>query len=220
MHRRLAFALKSAICAAGLMYTASVHAQSVGLTVGTTGVGVEAGYDIGEMFGVRATGNFLPISHSITPSNITYDGDLRLLTLGLLGDAYLFNAGFRLTAGAFYDRNRLNITGTPNGAVTVGNTSYSPGQLGTLSGRVDFREVAPYAGLGYASNRGGHGWAFTADAGVMFAGAPRVTLASNGPATLIPGFAANLETERQKIENDIDWLRYTPMVRLGVLYRF
>lgn len=38
--------------------------------------------------------------------------------------------------------------------------------------------------------------------------------------TATPGFAANLEQERQKIAADIDRLRFCPAVKIGVLYRF
>jgi hypothetical protein len=92
--------------------------------------------------------------------------------------------------------------------------------VGTLTGRVSFRDVAPYAGLGYASGRGGKGFAFTADAGVMFSGGPRVVLAASGPIAGAPGFIANLENERQKIASDLDWTRFYPAVKLGLLYRF
>ena len=202
----------------GLMGPAA--AQSIGLTVGSTGAGGEIGYDVSEMLGLRAVGAYFPYSHSITPSNITYDGDLRLMSFGGLADLYLFQSGIHLSGGAYLNRNRIDIKGTPNSTVTIGSTAYTAAQVGTLTGRVSFREIAPYAGIGYASNRGGHGFAFTADAGVMFQGGPRVVLAANGPIATAPGFAANLESERQKIASDIDWLRFYPAVKLGVLYRF
>ncbi len=200
--------------------TGSARAQSVGLTVGSTGIGGEVGFDVSPMFGVRAMGAYFPYSHSITPSNITYDGDLRLMSFGAVGDFYLFDSGLRLTGGAYLNRNRIDVKGTPNGTVTIGNTAYAAAQVGTLTGRVTFRDIAPYAGLGYTSNRGNKGFAFTADAGVMFSGSPRVALAASGPIAGAPGFAANLENERQKIANDLDWTRFYPAVKLGVLYRF
>lgn len=206
---------------AGVLAAGPAAAQvSVGVTAGSPGIGGEIGYDASDMLGLRVMGSYFPYSHSITPSNITYDGDLRLMSFGGVVDFYLFDSGFRLTGGAYLNRNRLDIKGTPNGNVTVGSTSYTPAQLGTLTGRVSFREIAPYAGLGYASGRGGTGLAFTADAGVMFQGGPRVALAASGPITSAPGFAANLEQERQKIASDIDWLRFYPAVKIGVLYRF
>lgn len=205
------------------LFTASAPAKaqvSVGVTAGSPGIGGELGYDASDLLGVRVMGAYFPYSHSITPSNITYDGDLRLLSFGGVADFYLFDSGFRLTGGVYLNRNRLDIKGTPNGNVTIGSTTYTPAQVGTLTGRVSFRDVAPYAGLGYASGRGDTGLAFTADAGVMFQGGPRVALAASGPITATPGFAANLEQERQKIASDVDWLRFYPAVKIGVLYRF
>ena len=195
-------------------------AVSVGITAGSPGIGAEISVDVSDMLGLRVMGAYFPYSHSITPSNITYDGDLRLMSYGAVADLYLFDSGLRLTGGAYLNRNRLDIKGTPNGTVTIGSTAYTPAQVGTLTGRVSFRDIAPYAGLGYASNRGGTGFAFTADAGVMFQGGPRVQLAASGPITSAPGFATNLEQERQKIASDIDWLRFYPAVKVGVLYRF
>lgn len=223
MPRRFAVALFCGLLACTLAVTTltgTARAQSVGVTVGSTGVGGEVGFDVSPMLGVRATGAYLPYSHSLTPSNITYDGDLRLMTFGAVADFYLFDSGLRLTGGAYLNRNRLDVKGTPNGTVTIGNTAYAAAQVGTLTGRVTFRDIAPYAGLGYVSRRGETGFAFTADAGVMFSGGPRVVLAASGPIAGAPGFAANLENEREKIANDLDWTKFYPVVKLGVLYRF
>lgn len=216
----LAVAGGLALMAAPSQAQAQTSQLSVGITAGSTGIGGEIGYDVSDMLGIRAMGAYFPYSHSITPSNVTYDGDLRLMSFGGVADFYLFDSGFRITGGAYLNRNRLDIKGTPNGNVTIGSTTYTPAQVGTLSGRVSFREIAPYAGLGYASGRGSPGFAFTADAGVMFQGGPRVVLGASGPITASPGFAANLEQERQKIASDIDWLRFYPAVKVGVLYRF
>lgn len=205
-------------CTAGI--TPAAAQMSVGVTAGSPGIGGEIGYDASDMLGLRVMGSYFPYSRSFTPDNITYDGDLRLMSFGGVVDFYLFDSGFRLTGGAYLNRNRLDMKGTPNGNVTIGSTTYTPAQVGTLTGRVSFREIAPYAGLGYASGRGGTGLAFTADAGVMFQGGPRVALAASGPITTTPGFAANLEQERQKIAADIDWLKFYPAVKIGVLYRF
>ena len=204
-------------------FTGTARAQSnvsVGITAGSPGIGAEIGVDVSDMLGLRVMGAYFPYSRTFTPDNVSYDGDLKLLSYGAVADLYLFDSGFRLTGGAYLNRNRLDMKGTPNGAVTIGSTAYTPAQIGTLTGRVSFRDIAPYAGLGYAGGRGGSGFAFTADAGVMFQGGPRVALAASGPIAAAPGFAANLEQERQKIASDIDWLRFYPAVKVGVLYRF
>jgi hypothetical protein len=103
--------------------TGTARAQSVGVTVGSTGIGGEVGFDVSPMFGLRALGAYFPYSHSLTPSNITYDGDLRLMSFGAAADFYLFDSGLRLTGGAYLNRNRIDVKGTPNGTVTIGNTA-------------------------------------------------------------------------------------------------
>jgi hypothetical protein len=196
-------------------------AQSVGISASTQGAGVELGYDISDQVGVRLVGNYFSISDTVRGEDVRYKGDLELLTAGLLADFYLFDSNFHLTGGAYYNGNEVDVRATPTQNVTIGNNVYTPAQLGTLTGHADYRDFAPYAGIGYSGNRFERGWAFIADAGVMFQGGARVTLASNSPvAALPPTFGADLERERQSIKDDIDDLKYFPVVKIGLAYRF
>jgi hypothetical protein len=199
---------------------AAASAQSVAVTAGTQGFGAELGYDISDMIGVRAVGNYFSISHGVDGDDVNYDGDLRLLSFGLLGDIYAFETGFRFTGGGYINRNKVDITATPTGNVEIGGTVYTPAQLSNLDGRIKFNDFAPYAGIGYTGNRGDSGWSFIFDAGVMFQGGSDVTLNATGPATLIPGFAADLERERADIKDDVDDFKYYPVVKVGLAYRF
>ena len=84
-----------------------------------------------------------------------------------------------------------------------------------------YPDFAPYAGVGYTSNRGGSGLSFVVDAGVMFQGGSLVTLTSNGGGlSADPTFQADLDRERADIKRDVDNLRFFPVVKLGVAYRF
>ncbi len=199
---------------------ATSMAQSVGVGIGTQGFNAEVGFDIGEMFAVRASGNYFSMSHDVDGDDVTYDGDLRLQSVGLLGDIFPFQNGFRFTGGAYLNRNKVDITATPTSNVEIGGTIYTPAQLGTLDGRIKFKDIAPYAGLGYTSGRGEPGFSFVADAGVMFQGGGNVALTASGTANAIPGFATNLEQERQDIQDDVDDFKYYPVVRVGIAYRF
>ncbi|MGE3333708.1 MAG: hypothetical protein AB7I36_08700 [Rhodospirillaceae bacterium] len=199
---------------------ASAQQTSVGVSAGTPGLGLELGYDLNETFGLRANGNWFSLSKDVESDNVNYDGKLKLFSMGLLGDFYMFDSGFRLTGGAYYNNNHANINATPSGTVTIGGTPYAAGQIGTLKGRVDYNEFTPYAGLGYTTNRGQPGLSLVFDAGVMFQGRPEVTLAGTGPATASPTFAADIERERQQIADDLKWTRFYPAVRVGLAYRF
>lgn len=214
--------LAVAFAATAVLYAGAAAAQqtSVGVSAGTPGIGLELGYDLNETFGVRANGNFFSLSKDVESDGLTYDGKLKLLSVGLLGDFYMFDSGFRLTGGAYYNDNHVNLTATPSGNTEIGGTVYTPAQIGTLTGSAEYNRFTPYAGLGYTSNRGEPGLSFVFDAGVMFQGRPDIALAGNGAITATPGFQADLERERQEVAADLKWTRFYPAVRLGVAYRF
>lgn len=219
MSRRI---LAAAVAASALMFAGAAAAQqtSVGASVGTPGIGLELGYDFNDSFGLRANGNWFSLSKDVESDGVNYDGKLKLFSLGVLGDFYPFESGFRFTGGAYYNDNHVNLTATPSGTVTIGGTPYTPAEIGSLSGAADFNEFTPYAGIGYTSNRGEPGLSFVVDAGVMFQGRPEITLVGNGPITSTPGFQADLERERRQIADDLKWTRFYPAVRVGAAYRF
>jgi hypothetical protein len=219
MHRRF---FAAAVAAAALLGAGAASAQqtSVGVSAGTPGLGLEFGYDFSDAVGLRANGNWFSMSKDVESDGINYDGKLKLRSLGVLGDFYPFESGFRATGGVYYNDNHVNLVATPSGTVTIGGTPYTPAQIGSLTGAADFNEFTPYAGLGYTSNRGEAGLSFVFDAGVMFQGRPEITLAGTGPITSSPTFQAYLERERQQIADDLKWTRFYPAVRLGVAYRF
>lgn len=219
MYRR-SFAVAVAAVALTFAGAASAQQTSVGVSAGTTGLGLELGYDMSDAFGLRANGNWFGFSKDVESDGVTYDGKLKLHSLGILGDLYPFESGFRFTGGAYYNDNHVNLAATPSGNVNIGGTPYTPAQVGSLVGSAEYNKFTPYAGLGYTSNRGNPGLSFVLDAGVMFQGRPEITLAGTGPITSSPTFQADIERERQQIAADLKWTRFYPAVRLGVAYRF
>ncbi len=219
MHRRFLAALAAA-GAFTLVGAASAQQTSVGVSAGTPGLGLELGYDLNETFGLRANGNWFSLSKDVESGDVAYDGKLKLFSMGLLGDFYMFESGFRLTGGAYYNNNHVNIRATPAGTVNIGGTPYAAAQIGRLDGRVDYNEFTPYAGLGYTSSRGEPGLSLVFDAGVMFQGRPEVTLVSSGGGAGSTTFAADIERERREIAADLKWTRFYPAVRVGLAYRF
>lgn len=193
---------------------------SIGLTAGTPGVGLEFGMDANEIIGLRVTANFFKISRNVGVNDIDYDGNLKLTTAGVLADLYPFDSGFRASAGAMLNSNKIDIGATPASSVTIGNTTYTPAQVGRLDGKIDFKKFAPYAGIGYSGGRGEPGVAFVADLGVMFQGTPRVDLTATGPITTTPGFATSLAQERSQIQDEADPFKFYPVAKIGVVYRF
>ncbi|MGE4064587.1 MAG: hypothetical protein AB7E79_14570 [Rhodospirillaceae bacterium] len=219
MYRRF-FAVAAAAAAFMFAGAASAQQTSVGVSAGTTGLGLDLGYDLNDAFGMRANGNWFSLSKDVESDGVNYDGKLKLKSLGLLADFYPFESGFRVTGGAYYNDNHVRLNATPTGNVNIGGTSYTPAQIGSLNGDADFNEFTPYAGIGYTTNRGEPGLSFVADAGIMFQGRPEITLVGTGPIASSPTFQADLARERDQIRDDLKWTRFYPAVRVGLAYRF
>ncbi|MDP9139409.1 MAG: hypothetical protein M3O62_01280, partial [Pseudomonadota bacterium] len=127
-----------------------------------------------------------------------------------------------------------------NDQYEVGGREYTA--TGRIDGDVDFGSAAPYLGLGWGGTTSGNGFGLSFDAGVMFADAPSVLLTAQGRAcdsTLTAcdpsgpsgfdvesndpraqAFRGELDNERQEVEQDIEGLRYWPVVSLGLHYRW
>lgn len=193
---------------------------TAGVTAGSLGVGPEVGYRVSPMIGVRANASFVDVSHDFDIDDIDYNGKVKLESYGAMLDLYPFKGGFRVSGGFRINKNRVNVTATPTGNVTVGDVTFTPVQVGTLTGQVDTDEFAPVLTVGYAGGLT-KGLKFGIDAGVLFQGKPEINnLRSNGSFATNATFIAELEKERVKFNNDIDDYKFYPVVQLSVFYAF
>lgn len=195
---------------------------SVGVSGGTLGIGPEVTARISPLLGVRGSATFLSFSHSVDGDELEYDGDLKLASVGAALDLHPFENGFRVSAGARYNKNKVKLKGTPdsNQTVEIGGTRYTGSQIGTLNGSVRVKEFAPTLTLGYGSGLT-KGFTFGIDAGVMFEGKPRIrNLRANGPIASNPSFQEALAREEQDIRDDVEKYDIFPIVQLSIGYAF
>ena len=201
-----------------LLVTGGAAADGFGLGVkaGTLGFGVEGTFGLSESVNLRAGVNSYSVTGDETASDIRYDGKLELRTLALLLDWHPFAGTFRLTAGLMKNDNALRLTATPTASQTIGGTSYTPADIGTLSGDVTFKSTAPYAGIGWgnAARRGRFGGVF--EIGAMFQGKPKVSLRASGGLVS----QADLNAEAQEAQTDLDDFKIYPVISLGLSFRF
>jgi hypothetical protein len=192
----------------------------LGVTAGTLGIGPEVTWRASPLLGVRANATFLGLGHEIDSSDITYDGDLRLKSGGLMLDLHPFRSGFRLSAGARIGDNRVDLLATPSGSVEIGNDTYTVEQIGTVRGHVAANDFAPVATLGWSGGLT-RGLKLGIEGGAMFHGTPRVNdLTVTGPFADNPAVRASLVEEEAEIEADIDGYKVYPVVQLSLGYAF
>jgi hypothetical protein len=207
------------IVLSSLLFAGGVAADGFGIGVkgGTLGLGVEGTFGLSERFNLRAGLNDYSLSGNEDASGIRYDAELNLSTFGLFLDWHPFAGSFRLTAGIFRNKNALDLRATPTANQTIGNTTYTPAQIGTLTGTVDFKKTAPYFGFGWGNAvRKGSALGFNFEIGAMMQGSPQVTLRSS--SGLIS--QTDLNTEARSAEDDLKDFKVYPVISFGLSYRF
>jgi len=188
----------------------------IGVKVGTLGFGVDITGRINNWLGVRGSLNTADASQSREVSDIEYDGQFAFGASGILVDFHPFKGDFRLSAGYMRNRTGVDMDATPNTDTKIGDTTYTPTDIGTLSGSIDFKENVPYFGLGYGSAaKGPHRIKFLLDVGVLSQGSGDVTLTSSGGGVS----AADLQKEEQQIEDDIKNYDLWPVIAFGISFR-
>lgn len=193
------------------------------LKAGTLGAGIEGTVGIIDNVNARLGFNYFSMDYDLTESNVEYEFDLDLMSISLLLDWHpVKKNGFRLTAGAMYNGNEFDATGQPTaGNYTINNTTYTAAQVGTLTGRVDFDDFAPYVGIGYGNAVGKNKrWNFVFDLGVMYQGSPDVTFSTNGTLASNAAFLSELEAERRQLEEELDDFTFYPVISFGISYKF
>lgn len=186
------------------------------LSAGSLGIGPEVTYQPSRWFAIRSSAAFLSFGAHRNVDDIRYDGRLRLRNYLVTGDIHPFGNGWRLSAGIGSNGNRMRLDATPAMPVQVGNRTYTPAQIGTLSGKVRTRDIAPVLTLGYGGPVASH-FSIGADAGVMFQGRPRMGPVSSTTTLISPD---DLAAEGDKIRSDVRHYRFYPVVQLSAGYRF
>ncbi len=160
---------------------------TVGLKVGTLGLGLDVSYPLTHNFSIR--GNVNGFSYTTGLTDIigddveefkTYggnaDGSIDFLTVGLLVDYFPFeHSDFRLSAGVYYNANELSITGGSTGVFDVGVQQFDASKAGSITGSVIFDDIAPYIGWGWGNRGDEKGWSWSLDFGVLYQNVPKLT---------------------------------------------
>ena len=204
---------------------AGAEGIAVGARGGTAGIGPEVVVSLGHRANLRVGANLLGnYGYSSERGGIPYDLELELRSgLGVV-DFHPTGGGFHLSAGALYNKSRVDGAAAPAGTYTIGGTSYTGAEVGSLTAAARFeRELVPYVGLGFGNAVGdGRRLRLSLDLGVAFQGAPRVELATSGPIASDARFQADLAREKAEVDEELTASRYKyyPVVGLGLSYRF
>jgi hypothetical protein len=208
--------------AAAALYLPALAEVAVGGGIGTTGGIIEGQYGFNEYVTVRGGFNFFSYGIDEEYDDVEYDADLDLSNIGAFVDLHPFANSFLVTAGGYFGDKTIDGTGRPTQPVQIGNTVYTPAQIGTLTLDAKANDAAPFLGIGYDNTfRTTGNWGFKIIGGAMFSGEPDVSLQSDGGVfSGDPTFEAEVDREEQRIRDDIEDFKVYPVVQIGVTYRF
>ena len=213
----------AALAAAAVFLPCAAHAADPSYfdaRLSTLGLGIEYGANLSPNLDARIVANGYNWDYKTTDSSgIHYTGKAKLGSVGAQLDYHFTEASpFYLSAGIYANGNKTLATANPTENTDIGNTPYTPEEIGMLHARAKYNGAAPYLGLGWRGNVGHVN--LNAELGAYFQGRPTVDLTSDGTLADNTAYQAALAIERQNLQNDLKNTGTIPVIAFGVGYSF
>ena len=214
----LFFLSVSFFCGAGYAGTGR-FAISPGVT--TSGPGAELITKLTSNINCRFGVHGLSLDLDGTESDIDYDFELDLLSFSGLVDWHVFSNSFRITGGIVVNESEVDLEAEPAATLEIGGTTYTAAEIVSLTGNLGFDNIVPYVGIGWGNPFSSKKrWGFMFDLGVAFTGPADLDFSASGPRAADAAFLADLERERQDVEDDLDNFKFFPVIAVRFFYRF
>lgn len=212
-----------ALGGAALAQPSSGGDVALGAGIGTDGGSILAQFRVSDQLVLRGQGSFIDFDHDFNSSDVKYNGKLKSNVGGAFLDWHPGSNPFFVSAGVDAGERRVDVSATPmaNATIEINGTVYTASQIGGVSGEVKFANASPVLSLGWDNTFHSAGrWGFRAQAGVLFAGDPKVKLSATGPFANDPTVQANLRAEEASLRSDARDFRYYPLLSAALTYRF
>jgi hypothetical protein len=193
--------------------------HAVGLKVGALGLGAEYTHELTDRIAVRGGLYGSQLGVDVEESGIEYEADVVWDSIVAGVDFHPLKTALRLSAGLIKNDNALELVSRPAAPQTIGDTTYTPAEIGTLEGRVGFDDAATFFGIGWDWSRDKRLFGVSLDLGIVNQGNPTVSLRGNGTLLGDPSFQQDIDAEVAQLESEID-ADVVPFFALGFQFRF
>ena len=212
-------------CAILLSTASTLTADSSRLAIagraGTLGLGGDVMINLLTDVNLRLGVGAFSFDYDDDYSDIEYDFDFDLLTFPVTLDWYPFDGKFHISGGIVFNETDVNLDSRYSGTVEIDGVTYTADEVGTLSGSLDFDNVAPYIGIGWGNAFGrSRRWGFITDLGVAFTGSPNVALSATGTLSDDPTFRQRLANEEEDLQDDLEDFKFYPVFSANLYFRF
>jgi hypothetical protein len=200
--------------------SAFAEGHAVGLKVGAFGLGAEYTHELTERLAVRGAIYGSQLGFDAEESGIDYEADVVWDSLTAGVDFHPLQSALRLSLGIMKNDNALELVSRPATSQTIGDTTYTPAQIGVLLGSIGFDDTATFAGIGWDWSRDASVFGMSLDIGVVDQGKPVVTLRGSGTLLGDPAFQQDINAEAVQLTDEASDLDLVPFLSLGFQFRF
>jgi len=203
--------------------TSSENQISMGLNVGTLGVGVNLSLPLNESVSLRANINKFKYHLNKKYKKVSFSGDLDLSNGGVLLDYFPANNFFRLSAGAYINKNK--VSGVSNFTKTLTVKVYHIKREFTdhvkIESEAKFNNISPYVGIGWGNNISKKGWNTTLDVGMIYQGLAKITFDTTTKYDLTKErLKKDIQREKARVKDFAKKYRLYPVISVGISYSF
>jgi hypothetical protein len=209
----------------------------VGFKTSTLGIGFDVATRLSTHANARVGFNTYSYGRDFTNNGIGYNGTLDLRSVNALLDLFPFGGGFHVSPGALiYNGNQVTATGSvPAGQTfSLGGVTYRSNLTNPVggTGKLELRKAAPMVMIGWGNliPRNKH-FSASFEVGAVFQGEPKTTLNLTGSAcdptglncrnvATDPTVQSNIQAQQDKINKDVEIVKYYPVVSAGFGFRF
>ena len=209
---------------------------ALAVTFGSLGFGLEAATPLTPKLNLRVGGTYATYSYPFNVDGVNYDSGLKFGSGQATLDWFPRAGGFHISPGILYFKSRGSATATtqPGILFELASDSYISEAADPLHGSANFRyarRVAPVllVGFGNLLPRSGRHFSVPFEAGVAYMGRPKIAVQFAGTACATdgcfnaatdPDFQSNLQDQVRSLNDDIEPLKFYPILSIGLGYRF
>lgn len=189
---------------------------SVQLHGGTQGFGIAARYQFFPMLAARLGGSFgkVRVDEGIEFDNLSSDNRLKAEVANLhLWAEFSPLSWLRLNAGmGYFFKLKADALTVPNESVTQDGITLEPGEIGTLTTEVSYKEFAPYIGLGFGRGLPKGRFNVHFDLGTYYLSSPHVTMTGTE-------YLADNSHNGPILERNMKDYRWLPVLQLNLSFK-
>ncbi|WP_162903390.1 hypothetical protein [Taibaiella koreensis] len=201
---------------------AMAHSPAIGITLGSSGLGIQGIYPLNNQFSLRAGLSWIPTftytrTDKVGTTTLEQKFKTGFVNIHLLGDYYLpvlQHTGFRVSAGlAWFVHAQSKVRSIPVGDYYYGDIQINDDRMGDINTTVKRNGIAPYLGAGFLNLFSSKQLQLSLDVGTYY------LLPEASVKMETTGYLTGNERNQEQLKENLKGYRWLPVVQVGLYYK-